>query len=53
MFTRKLKIHAAHVTFLLDRDGLWYFSMILPEDRHDTVRQAVDMDLNTVRSHED
>ena len=33
--------------------SLWYFRMILPEDRHDTVTQTVDMYLNTIRSHEE
>ena len=27
--------------------------MILPEDKHDTVRQTAHMDLNTVRSHDE
>ena len=27
--------------------------MILPEDKHDTVRETVRVDLNTVRSHEE
>lgn len=52
MTTRKFKILCSYITFLLDHDGLQYFRIIPPKDRHDLVGKAVDTDLNAVRSQE-